>query len=88
MSRAAPKIKPTFLQLEPPRKFNFSDTAYFFTISLQLVLKCGLIAKKYAERCGIKHNLNALYTFKAFQHAEKAICESNCKKSMLKVVGL
>uniref|UniRef100_UPI0027121F53 hypothetical protein n=1 Tax=uncultured Muribaculum sp. TaxID=1918613 RepID=UPI0027121F53 len=48
----------------------------------------GLIAKKYAERCGIKHNLNALYTFKAFQHAEKAICESNCKKSMLKVVGL
>ena len=43
----------------------------------------GLIAKKYAERCGIKHNLNALSAFKAFQHAEKAICESNCKKVCL-----
>ena len=32
----------------------------------QNVFDTGLIAKKYAERCGIKHNLNVLYTFKAF----------------------
>ena len=36
----------------------------------------------------IEHWVSVLYALKAFQHAEKAIRESNCKKSMLKVVGL
>ena len=35
MSIKYPKIKPTFLQLEPLRKLNFTETAYFFTISLK-----------------------------------------------------
>ncbi len=28
----------------------------------------------------IRHWVNILYAFKAFQHAEKTIRESNCKK--------
>ncbi len=57
---------------------EFSSVAVGFAIYHNPV-KVGLIAKKYAERCGIKLNLSVLYAFKAFQHTEKAICESNCK---------
>lgn len=57
---------------------EFSSVAVGFAIYHNPV-KVGLIAKKHAERCGIKFNISTLYTFKAFQHTEKAICESNCK---------
>ncbi len=36
----------------------------------------------------IEHWVSVLYALKAFQHAEKAIRESNCKKSRLKCLQL